>query len=197
MWKILIIWTSNCVPLMWDRTVSSYLCLFQFWSIYTRLLILIQWTAQFSASWKCKTPDCQRFNFHVNIYTDVDANKLKSLLHQFDLQLVNVRTHAHRWQYIGFSYIQRWYFSKGYTHRSISKIRPFCCLVYFIITISWITQANCDISQLEICRSWPITEGHWGCFFWVYLFWYRISCTQLYRCSRILLTNMHLRKHVW
>ena len=49
-------------------------------------------------------------------------------------------------------------------HRSISKIRPFCCVVYIIITISWITQANCDISQLEICRSWPITEGHWGCF---------------------------------
>ena len=73
----------------------------------------------------------------------------------------------------------KYYHSKGYTHRSISKIRPFCCLVYVIITISWITQANCDISQLEICRSWPITEGHWGCFFWVYLFWCRISCTQL------------------
>ena len=93
MWKILIIWTSNCVPLMWDRTVSSYLCLFKFWSIYTRLLISIQWTAQFSASWKCKTIVGDS-NFYVNTDTDVDAKKFKSFLHQFDLiQHVNVPMH--------------------------------------------------------------------------------------------------------
>ena len=35
------------------------------------------------------------FNFHVNIDTDADAKKLKSLLHQFDLiQHVNVPTHT-------------------------------------------------------------------------------------------------------
>ena len=35
------------------------------------------------------------FNFHVNIDTDVDAKKLKSLLHQIDLiQHVNIPTHT-------------------------------------------------------------------------------------------------------
>ena len=47
-WKILIIWTSNCFPLMWYRTIISYLFLFKFRCIHTGFLFSIQWTNQFS-----------------------------------------------------------------------------------------------------------------------------------------------------
>ena len=47
-WKILIIWTSNCFPLMWYRTIIGYLCLFKFRCIHTGFFFSIQWTNQFS-----------------------------------------------------------------------------------------------------------------------------------------------------
>ena len=119
------------------------------------------------------------FNFHVNTDTDVDAKKLKSLLHQFDLtQHMNVPTHTA-------GNTLDLVISRG--DISVRDIRTdpsvrsdhFAVLFTLSSPSPGLPKQTVTYRSWKICRSWPITEGHWGCFFWVYLFWCRISCTQL------------------
>ena len=117
------------------------------------------------------------FNFHVNIYI-VDAKKQKTVLHQFHLiQHVNIPTHR-TGNTLGLV-ISRGDISVKDILRYLS-VRSDHCLIYIIITFSWITKAECEAPRLKVCGSWPTTEGHLECFFWLFLFWYGISCTWLY-----------------
>ena len=135
------------------------------------------------------------FNFHVNIDTDVDAKKLLSLLHQFDLiQHVNVPTHT------AGNALDLVISKDDLLVRDIStdlSVRSDHFAVLFTLsfpspglpkqTVTYRSWKSVDHDVMLLEKPFLTLPAQ----MWNQLF------TITMKCFSTLLTNMHPRKHVW